>query len=145
MMGAVLEYGQASGVIQWAGSLGQQDANFGIQASDTTNIFNPIICSQESHTTLNPYHAIVLTFLSTISKYPDMLSVLERSIPWSQLAEFFIHRMEWVRQCVFERGYWKNDKVKSKEIKLLDASEGRKVTDGIIEDDPAVVKLLKVQ
>jgi hypothetical protein len=32
-------------------------------------------------------------------------------------------------------GYWKNDKETSKEIELLDASEGREVTDGIIEDD----------
>jgi protein SMG6 len=42
--------------------------------------------------------------------------------------------MEWVGRRVFERGYWKNDDEKSKEVKLLDASEGGEVTDGIIED-----------
>jgi hypothetical protein len=42
--------------------------------------------------------------------------------------------MEWVGRRVFERGYWKNDDEKSKEVEPLDASEGGEVTDGIIED-----------
>jgi hypothetical protein len=37
--------------------------------------------------------------------------------------------------CNVLRGYWKSDEEKSKEIELLDTSEGGEVTDGIIEDE----------
>jgi len=40
--------------------------------------------------------------------------------------------MEWVGRRVFERGYGEE---KSKEVEVLNASEGEEVTDGIIEDD----------
>ena len=36
--------------------------------------------------TLNPYLTIALTFLSTISKHPATLHILEQSIPWAELA-----------------------------------------------------------
>jgi hypothetical protein len=123
--------------------------------------------------TLNPYLTVILTFLSTISKHAATLAILERSIPWSQLAEFLtsvprnvmlaqglnetgirerwvmltsgcapplpedwcMRGMEWVGRRVFERGYWKSDEEKSKEIELLDTCEGGEVTDGIIEDE----------
>ncbi|RDB24144.1 hypothetical protein Hypma_008825 [Hypsizygus marmoreus] len=39
--------------------------------------------------TLNPYLTIMLTFLSTVLKNPQTLTVLERSIPWEDLATFF--------------------------------------------------------
>jgi hypothetical protein len=39
--------------------------------------------------TLNPYLTVVLTFLSTILKQASALQVLERSIPWQELAAFF--------------------------------------------------------
>jgi hypothetical protein len=39
--------------------------------------------------------------------------------------------MEWVRRRVFERGYWRSGGEKSKEVEVLDASEGKEVTDGI--------------
>ncbi|KAH7915986.1 hypothetical protein BJ138DRAFT_996574 [Hygrophoropsis aurantiaca] len=42
-----------------------------------------------ARSTLNPYLTILLTFLSTVSKHADILSVLERSIPWDDLAQFF--------------------------------------------------------
>ena len=38
--------------------------------------------------TLNPYLTIALTFLSTISKHPATLHVLERSTPWVELVGF---------------------------------------------------------
>jgi hypothetical protein len=43
--------------------------------------------------------------------------------------------MEWVRRRVFERGYWNSGDEKSKEVEVLDASEGEEVMDGIIEDE----------
>ena len=38
-----------------------------------------------------------------------------------------MHGMEWVGCRVFERGYWKNNDKKSKEVKLLDASDSGEV------------------
>jgi hypothetical protein len=126
-----------------------------------------------ARSTLNPYLTIVLTFLTTLSKHTAALAVLERSIPWVDLAKFFttvprnvmvaqglnktgdrerwimlttgcapplaedwcLRGMEWVGRRVFERGYWKSGEEKSKEVEVLDASEGEEVTDGIIEDE----------
>lgn len=45
--------------------------------------------SQYAQSTLNPYLTIVLTFLSTVLKHKPTLDVLERSIPWDELAAFF--------------------------------------------------------
>lgn len=45
--------------------------------------------SQFSRSNLNSYLTIVLTFLATVCKHPPTLSVLERSIPWQDLARFF--------------------------------------------------------
>ena len=39
--------------------------------------------------TLNPYMSILLTFLSTVLRHPPTLALLERSIPWEELAGFF--------------------------------------------------------
>ncbi|KAG5645823.1 hypothetical protein DXG03_005164 [Asterophora parasitica] len=38
---------------------------------------------------LNPYLPVVLTFLATALKNPQTLSVLERNVPWEELAGFF--------------------------------------------------------
>jgi hypothetical protein len=40
--------------------------------------------------TLNPYLTVILTFISTISKHPATLAILERSIPWSQPASLLL-------------------------------------------------------
>ncbi|KAG1756261.1 uncharacterized protein EDB91DRAFT_1091560 [Suillus paluster] len=42
-----------------------------------------------ARSTLNPYLSVMLTFLATITKHAETLSVLERSIPWHDLAQFF--------------------------------------------------------
>lgn len=39
--------------------------------------------------TLNPYLTVFLTFLITVSKHPETLAILERFIPWHDLAVFF--------------------------------------------------------
>ncbi|KAF5387074.1 hypothetical protein D9615_001809 [Tricholomella constricta] len=38
---------------------------------------------------LNPYLSVVLTFLATVLKNPQTLAVLERNVPWEELAAFF--------------------------------------------------------
>lgn len=45
--------------------------------------------SQFARSNLNPYLTILLTFLSTILKHSPTLEVLERAIPWDELATFF--------------------------------------------------------
>ncbi|KAF9483772.1 hypothetical protein BDN70DRAFT_904058 [Pholiota conissans] len=45
--------------------------------------------SQYARSNINPYLTILLTFLSTVLKHAPTLSVLERSIPWGELATFF--------------------------------------------------------
>ncbi|CAA7267658.1 unnamed protein product [Cyclocybe aegerita] len=45
--------------------------------------------SQYSSSTLNPYLPVILTFLSTVLKHKPTLELLERSIPWAELAAFF--------------------------------------------------------
>ncbi|KAJ3525600.1 hypothetical protein NMY22_g10503 [Coprinellus aureogranulatus] len=45
--------------------------------------------STYARSTLNPYLTVILTFLSTILKQQAALSVLERAIPWQELATFF--------------------------------------------------------
>ncbi|KAH9483736.1 Telomerase-binding protein EST1A [Psilocybe cubensis] len=45
--------------------------------------------SQFSPSNLNPYLTVLLTFLSTILKHKPTLDILERSIPWEELALFF--------------------------------------------------------
>lgn len=45
--------------------------------------------SAYARSTLNPYLTVILTFLSTILKQSPALHVLERSIPWQELATFF--------------------------------------------------------
>jgi protein SMG6 len=42
-----------------------------------------------ARSSLNPYLAVLLTFLATILKHPPSLALLERSIPWDDLAAFF--------------------------------------------------------
>ena len=45
--------------------------------------------SQYARSTLNPYLSIILTFLATVLKHHPTLEILERSIPWADLASFF--------------------------------------------------------
>jgi protein SMG6 len=42
-----------------------------------------------ARSTLNPYLTVLLTFLSTVLRHPPTLVVMERSIPWEELAGFF--------------------------------------------------------
>ena len=42
-----------------------------------------------AESTLNPYLTVLLTFLTTVSKQPETLAILERFIPWEDLATFF--------------------------------------------------------
>ncbi|KAF8323175.1 hypothetical protein DL93DRAFT_2162363 [Clavulina sp. PMI_390] len=84
---------------------------------------------------LNPYITIMLTFLSTIFKYPGVHPLIERWIPWGALADLLGHAlrkangpsdkdvplfstsqllpedwalrgMEWTNRRVYERGFW---------------------------------------
>jgi len=45
--------------------------------------------SQYAGSTLNPYLTVLLTFLATVLKHKPSLDVMERSIPWADLASFF--------------------------------------------------------
>ncbi|KIY51103.1 hypothetical protein FISHEDRAFT_57210 [Fistulina hepatica ATCC 64428] len=45
--------------------------------------------SQYAHSTLNPYLTIMMTFLATVLQQSEVLKVMERSIPWEDLASFF--------------------------------------------------------
>lgn len=84
---------------------------------------------------LNPYITAIGTFLATVLRQPTALALLERSVPWMALLDFFnsiprkiemrsdaapklvnglplpedwcIRGMEWVGRRVYERGFWK--------------------------------------
>lgn len=45
--------------------------------------------SPYARSSLNPYLTVLLTFLATALKHPQTLEVLERSVPWEELAKFF--------------------------------------------------------
>lgn len=45
--------------------------------------------TEYTHSSLNPYLTVLLTFLATILKHQPSLALLERSIPWDNLATFF--------------------------------------------------------
>jgi protein SMG6 len=45
--------------------------------------------SAYAHPDVNPYLTVILTFLVTMFKYPIALQILERSLPWEELAIFF--------------------------------------------------------
>ena len=45
--------------------------------------------SAYAHPDINPYLTVILTFLVTMFKHPMALQILERSIPWEELAVFF--------------------------------------------------------
>ncbi|TFK42921.1 hypothetical protein BDQ12DRAFT_299349 [Crucibulum laeve] len=45
--------------------------------------------SQYARSTLNPYLTVLLTFLATVLKHQQTLEILQRSIPWEELAAFF--------------------------------------------------------
>lgn len=86
---------------------------------------------QGLHQVLNPYLAIMLTFIATVFRIPVAGASLVTYVPWRQLAEFvnslgvevseetrlvngvplpedwMIRGMEWVGRRVFERGFWK--------------------------------------
>ncbi|KDQ61845.1 hypothetical protein JAAARDRAFT_55164 [Jaapia argillacea MUCL 33604] len=42
-----------------------------------------------AHSILNPYITVILTFLSTILKHQAILEIMERSIPWEEIANYF--------------------------------------------------------
>jgi len=56
------------------------------------SMFSFVLCnltrkaSPFARSTLNPYLSVMLTFLATVTKHPETLSILERSIPWHDLA-----------------------------------------------------------
>ncbi|KAG1857141.1 hypothetical protein F4604DRAFT_1931686 [Suillus subluteus] len=54
-----------------------------IQTGIGTCIFDALIHSLQSNI------SAILTFLATITKHAEMLSIMERSIPWHDLAQFF--------------------------------------------------------
>lgn len=43
---------------------------------------------QFAKSTLNPYMTVLLTFLATVLKHPATLAILERSVPWEEMARF---------------------------------------------------------
>ncbi|KAL5511564.1 hypothetical protein ACEPAH_4781 [Sanghuangporus vaninii] len=118
-----------------------------------------------SRPTLNPYNTVLLTFLATVMKHSAVQRVLERAIPWDELAAFFstipragfvqvesgvrltsgcsplpedwcLRGMEWGGRRVFERGFWKGGEERHMEIEILDACEDKdSLTDGIIESE----------
>ncbi|KAF8162971.1 hypothetical protein B0H34DRAFT_744517 [Crassisporium funariophilum] len=45
--------------------------------------------SQYAVSTLNPYLPVLLTFLATVLKHRQTLEIMERSVPWADLATFF--------------------------------------------------------
>jgi protein SMG6 len=45
--------------------------------------------SAYTHPDVNPYLVVILTFLVTMLKHPMALQILERSVPWEDLAVFF--------------------------------------------------------
>lgn len=118
-----------------------------------------------SHPTINPYNTVVLTFLSTVLKNAAVQRVLERAIPWGDMAAFFckvprsivpqaeggmrltagcsplsedwcLRGMEWGGRRVYERGFWKGGEERRAEMEILDSVEYKDgLTDGIIEDE----------
>lgn len=49
---------------------------------------HPTLKTNFARTTLNPYLTFILTFLSTILKSPQVCRLIERSVPWEELARF---------------------------------------------------------
>jgi protein SMG6 len=45
--------------------------------------------SQYAGSTPNAYLTVILTFLATLLKHKSVLNLMERSIPWEELARFF--------------------------------------------------------
>lgn len=105
-----------------------------------------------AQSSLNPYITVVLTFLSTLFKHAPVLALMERSVPWDDLATFFntiprnivtaelelgakglthgcsVLPEDWClrgtewMRRVYERGFWKPD-AGSGEVDVLDTSE----------------------
>lgn len=101
---------------------------------------------------LNPYITVILTFLSTIVKHSPVLALLERAVPWGDLANFFntiprsimtaelelgakglthgcgVLPEDWClrgtewMRRVYERGFWKTE-TGCGEVDVLDTSE----------------------
>lgn len=118
-----------------------------------------------SRPSLNPYNTILLTFLSTVMKHTQIQRLLERTIPWDALTNFFsslpssclaefdsnlrltsrtsplpedwcLRGMEWGGRRVYERGFWDSGKGRHVEAEVLDKDESSEgLTDGIIEDE----------
>ncbi|KAK2460537.1 hypothetical protein APHAL10511_007007 [Amanita phalloides] len=61
--------------------------------------------SAYTHSDVNPYLTVILTFLVTILKHPIALQVLERFIPWEELSVFLskVPRIHMIKQ-----GLWNN-------------------------------------
>lgn len=99
--------------------------------------------------TLNPYITVFLTFLTTILKQPDVLPIIERSVPWKELITFLrsapraelqsevalharltsgcaplpedwcLRGMQWLGRRVYEHGFWKPKPDLSGEMDVL--------------------------
>ncbi|KAG5639579.1 hypothetical protein H0H81_010781 [Sphagnurus paluster] len=69
---------------------------------------------------LNPYLSVVLTFLATVLKAPQTLAVLERNIPWEELAGFFARIP---RAVMTKQGLFGLDREKRRETKERDLRE----------------------
>jgi hypothetical protein len=87
-----------------------------------------------ARSTLNPYLTIVLTFLATLSKHPASLAVLERSIPWDELAKFFAKKRR-------QGTRWAGNAMEVDEEDVVDDSSEESED---YEDDSVEVKKLKV-
>ncbi|EJD53809.1 hypothetical protein AURDEDRAFT_180216 [Auricularia subglabra TFB-10046 SS5] len=102
--------------------------------------------------TLNPYIPLVFTFLATMARHPRALAVMERAIPWDDMATFLamtprsvlaaeveaglkltsgcdpspedwcLRGMEWLGRRVYERGFWARAE-KGGEMEVLLAQE----------------------
>ncbi|KAG6821141.1 hypothetical protein H0H93_005361 [Arthromyces matolae] len=57
---------------------------------------------------LNPYLSMMLTFLATVLKNIQVLRVLERAVPWEQLAAFFTTKLP--KSAIAKQGLLKNKK-----------------------------------
>ncbi|KAG1891533.1 hypothetical protein F4604DRAFT_1706903 [Suillus subluteus] len=91
--------------------------------------------SHFSRSTLNPYLSVMLTFLATVTKHAETLSIMELVVPPPLSEDWCLRGMEWIGRKVFERGYWKSGEERRVEVEILDVEEGGQLTDGIIEDE----------
>ncbi|KAI0319819.1 hypothetical protein OF83DRAFT_1169880 [Amylostereum chailletii] len=104
----------------------------------TFTMLSHALDSVTSHAGVTSYITIILTFLATVFKTPDVAAQLERAMPWSKLArvlskapsralqssqsageklptraalpeDWCVRGMAWTGRQLFERGFWKTD------------------------------------